>query len=250
MVQNETVCVVEMGHKTTSINIYKDGRLLMPRQVPIGGEMFTKAIADAMTVSLADAEAMKVSRGEIPDSASDMQASPAAFGIPGATQEFTPYNPFGEDTPAAPATPAAYNPFADASIAPAPADAEPLAPEPAPASADTPAPAPASADTSDSVRIYNAFAPVLEEFVAEVRRSIDYYRSRGGEVNRVFICGGASKLRGMSIFLGRSLGVTCDNYDAFRRLNLGAKKVAPEYIDEHRQEFAVAIGNGLHILFD
>ncbi len=29
-----------------------------------------------------------------------------------------------------------------------------------------------------------SFAPVLEEFVAEVRRSIDYYRSRGGEIDR------------------------------------------------------------------
>ena len=54
--QTETVCVVEIGHKTTSINIYKDGKLLMPRQVPIGGEMFTKAIADALTVSSAEAE--------------------------------------------------------------------------------------------------------------------------------------------------------------------------------------------------
>jgi len=241
-VQNETICVVEMGNKTTSINIYKDGKLLMPRQVPIGGEMFTKAIADALTVSLEQAEQTKVSKAEIPESAAD--AGPA--GAPGATQEFTPYNPFGEDVapPPAPA-PAAYNPFGDATIAPAPGDAaEPAAPAPAPASA-----APAG-DAGETARIFNAFAPVLDEFVAEVRRSIDYFRSRGGDVNRVLVCGGASRMPGMVGFLTKSLGVSCDNYDAFRRLNVSAKKVAPEYVQEHSQEFVVAIGNGLHILFD
>lgn len=244
-IQNETVCVVDMGHRTTSINIYKDGKLLMPRQVPIGGEMFTKAIADALTISVTEAENTKVLKSEIPDSAADAVASPVAgFAAPGATQEFTPYNPFGEDQPAAPAAPAAYNPFADASIAPAPGTPEP---EATPAAQAAPSAAPAD---GESLRVYNAFAPVLEEFVAEVRRSIDYFRSRGGDVNRIFLSGGAARMKGFPSFLTKSLGVTCDNYDAMRRLNVSAKKVAPDYIDEHRQEFVIAIGNGLHILFD
>ncbi len=237
-VQNETVCVVEMGNKTTSINIYKDGKLLMPRQVPIGGEMFTKAVADALTVSIADAEHTKVQKAEIPESAAD--AGPA--GGPGATQEFTPYNPFGDDVAPPPAAPAGFNPFGDSTIAPA-AEGEAAAPAPA-------APAHSAGDSAESVRVYNAFAPVLEEFVAEVRRSIDYFRSRGGDVNQILLSGGGSKMPGLVGFLTKSLGVKCDNYDPFRRLNVSAKKVAPDYIDEHRQEFVVAIGNGLHILFD
>jgi len=44
------------GHKTTSINIYRNGKLLMPRQIPIGGEMFTRAIADGLGISMAEAE--------------------------------------------------------------------------------------------------------------------------------------------------------------------------------------------------
>lgn len=241
--QNETVCVVEIGHKTTSINIYKEGKLLMPRQVPIGGEMFTKAIADAMTVTLAEAESTKLTKAEIPDSAFDSTAPGIAPS--GATQDFTPYNPFGEDAPP-PASAAPYNPFADSEIAPAPGEAVPAPAEPA-----APVPAAASAgDNPETIRVYNAFASILEEFVAEVRRSIDYYRSRGGEVNRVLLCGGAARLRGLSSFLTKSLGITCDNYDALRRLNVSAKKVAPDYVEEHRQEFIIAIGNGLHILFD
>jgi type IV pilus assembly protein PilM len=91
---------------------------------------------------------------------------------------------------------------------------------------------------------------VLEEFVAEVRRSIDYYRSRGGDIDRIVLAGGASKMKGLGAFLKASLNLECDNYDPLRRLNITAKKLAPGFLEEHRQEFAVAVGNGLHVLFD
>jgi hypothetical protein len=44
--------------------------------------------------------------------------------------------------------------------------------------------------------------------------------------------------------------VTCDTYDPLRRLNVNAKKADPSFLEAHRAEFAVAVGNGLHILFD
>lgn len=227
---NQTVCVVEMGHKTTSINIYKNGKLLMPRQIPVGGEMFTKAVSDALQISNSESEDVKVREGEIPESAADAMAGvPDAFG--GATQSFTPYNPFS-DEPAPVANPFPEN--------------LPDAPEPG---APAPAPMPVAA-SSGNVQLYNAFAPVLEEFVAEVRRSIDYYRSRGGDIDRIILAGGAAKLKGLQSFLKKSLGLECDVYDPLRRLNVTAKKLAPGMLEEHRQDFVVAIGNGLHILFD
>ena len=61
--------MIEMGNKTTSINIYRNAKLLMPRQIPIGGEMFTRGIADGLGISMADAEGVKISRASIPESA-------------------------------------------------------------------------------------------------------------------------------------------------------------------------------------
>ncbi len=222
----QTVCLVDVGHKTTSINIFKGGKLLMPRQVPIGGEMFTKAVADALGVSVEDAERLKKDKCEIPASAQTQTAFGGA-----ATQEFQPYNP-----------------FTDEPIPKAPAAVPSAEPEGAP---DVPAasPAPVPAGPGDT-QIYNAIAPVLDEFVAEVRRSIDYFRSRGGDVSRIAICGGGSKLKGLAPFLELSLGVPCDVFDPLRNISVNARKATTEYVDEHRQEFAVAIGNGLHILFD
>ncbi|AIE85775.1 type IV pilus assembly protein PilM [Fimbriimonas ginsengisoli] len=254
---DKTVCMVDIGHKTTSINIYRGEKLIMPRQVPIGGEMFTGALADAYTMPLDEAEAMKRERLDIPESAGLAQ-SPTLdpFGMADPTQGFSAYNPFSDDPSAA------FNPF-PADVAPAAPtggyaaeDFDPMAPvDPYAASETGGQPpvaetAPVVAENPEAARMYQAIAPVLEEFVGEVRRSIEYYRSRGGNVDAVEICGGGAKIRGLAPFLTRSLGVTCDAYDPLRRLNLNMRKVAPAFADEHRQEFAVAVGNGLHIFFE
>lgn len=218
----QTVCLIDMGARTTAINIYKSGRLMMPRQIPIGGEMFTKAIADGLSVTTAEAEQIKVEKAWIPDSAA------SAASTAGATAAFQPYNPFSDEPAAA----------GDAGGA-TPADPGKTTSMPAPIAGD-----------AETTKIYNAFSPVLEEFVAEIRRSIDYFKSRGGDVSHVELCGGGTRLKGLAQYLHAVLGAECDNYDSLRRLNLNMRKVAPGFAEEHSQEFAVAVGNGLHILYD
>jgi type IV pilus assembly protein PilM len=73
----KTVCVVEIGHKTTAINMYEDGQLLMPRQVPIGGELFTRAISEGLNVSMEEAEDIKINKAKIIDAAA---SAPVAGG--------------------------------------------------------------------------------------------------------------------------------------------------------------------------
>jgi len=225
---SKTVCIVDVGHKTTSINIFRGSKLLMPRQVPVGGEMFTKAIADALTVNMREAEQLKIEKCEIPEGAAETMVSGSPFDLPGSTQEFQPYNPFSDDPLPT------YN-------APAPTDV--TVP---PALNSTPV----VSDNPEGMQLYHAIAPVLDEFVAEIRRSIDYFKSRGGDVDQIELCGGGSKLKGLGQFLEKSVGVACDAYDPMRRLNVNAKKVTAEFVDDHRQEFAVAVGNGLYIFFD
>lgn len=224
----EVVCVVDIGHKTTSINMYRHGNLLMPRQVPIGGEMFTRAIADNLNVSMEEAEALKQEKAEVP-------ASAAAGSLGGgATAAFVPYNPFSED-------PINLNP----ALAPAGSAAEPEG-------AESAAEAPPTADDAvspEATRLFNAMAPILEEFVAEIRRSIDYFRSKGGDVHRIEITGGGARLRGLQQFLEASLGLPTEVFDPLRGLTVSTKTPVPDSPEE-RTAYTVAIGNGLHIFFE
>jgi len=168
-----------------------------------------------------------------------------------------PADPFGEGVTAGFA---AYNPFADDPLPYVAPAADPVATDfgmdpmaspfddPVPYAEPNNTPAPVADQPTD--KYYNAIAPILDEFVSEVRRSIDYYRSRGGEIDAVELCGGGAKLGGLAPFLSKSLGIECDAYDPLRRLNVNAKKVPPAFVEEHKQAFAVAVGNGLHIFFD
>lgn len=221
----KSVCVVDIGHKTTAINVYKDGKLMMPRQVPIGGEMMTRAIADGLGVSFEEAERLKSDVVEIPSSPAATGQTFNPFDTGAATQAFTPYNPFAEPEDTPPAVPEE-----EAAQAPAPAVPEPAAP------------------SSDSTRAYGAMAAVMDEFVAEVRRSIDYFRSKGGDVDQLMICGGGSKMKGLSTFLENVVGLPCQSMDPLRGVNMAAKKL-DNYRDEDRPDFAVAVGNGLHVCF-
>src|SRR5437868_6172373 len=131
---DSTICVVDVGHKTTAINIYKNGRLLMPRQVPVGGEMFTKAISDALGVGMEEAELIKQQKclvhAELLQSAApDMFGAFPAAAAPGLTQEFQPYNPFSDEPAATPQVPAPLDPNA-APAQPNPAVAEPFGSSP------------------------------------------------------------------------------------------------------------------------
>ncbi len=223
---DKSVCVVEFGHKTTAINIYRNGKLLMPRQVPIGGEMFTKAIADGLSLSFEEAQQVKHDKLAIPESAASQVYNP--FAAPAETQEFAPYNPFAE--PEDLTTPEEL---------PAPESEAPI---------DEPKP-PVLPEDSEATHIYNAVAGVLDEFVAEVRRSIDYFRSKGGDVDQILLCGGGAKLKGLAPFLASVVSLPTDLLDPVKGITLNPRKADGSVTEDGHQEFAVAVGNCLHICF-
>ena len=85
--------------------------------------------------------------------------------------------------------------------------------------------------------------------MSEVRRSVDYFRGKHGEVDEIMLAGGAAKLGALTDFVGAALGIECNLFDPMRGLNLAARKIEHGITEKNRADFTVAIGNGLHILF-
>ncbi|MBI3415403.1 MAG: pilus assembly protein PilM [Verrucomicrobia bacterium] len=56
----DVVALVDIGFKSSSINILLDGELILSRVVEIGGERLTTGLAEAMNISVAEAEGIKV----------------------------------------------------------------------------------------------------------------------------------------------------------------------------------------------
>ncbi|MCX7800866.1 MAG: type IV pilus assembly protein PilM [Fimbriimonadales bacterium] len=224
-------CVVDIGHKTTGINIYRGRNLVMPRQVPVGGELFAQELSRNLNLGYEEAEELLRSRAEIP-SGFMVEAPADPFAVPAAIEP-EPLQP--------------YNPFApEASPEPFPTEAGGIA---QPEETAMPSAAPEPVGDSETMRLLDGFRPALDELVAEVRRSLDYFRSKGGEVDRLLLCGGGSHLRGLPDFMGRALGLPCEILDPTKGVQVNARKASPELLDGRRTEFVIAIGNGLHILF-
>jgi type IV pilus assembly protein PilM len=98
--------------------------------------------------------------------------------------------------------------------------------------------------------MFAAMEPQLVDFVAELRRSIDYYRSRGGDVEQIALSGGGAELRGIGPYIEGSLGLPVDKVNPFGGLTLDAQVGAETLAQNHASEFAVAVGMGLHIAYD
>lgn len=248
--QHKAVCVVDIGHLSTGINIYKDSYLQMPRQVPMGGDMFTRALADGLQITTQEAEALKEESLTIPEgAASGPGLNPFDINAPatgmnpfdsgttgGETQQFQPYNPFAD-----PNEP--VNPFAEPG-------AEEVAAVPPPGELAVPETAsPVPSEDPVATQRFNAIAGVLDQLVEEIRRSVDYYRSQGGSVDLIYLAGGGSKIPGLAAFLERSLGMDTMLLDPLKGLDFQPKKPDALNGSSGKQEFAVAVGNCLHVMF-
>ncbi len=278
--QNKAVAVINLGASATSIDIYSSGILSFPRILPTGGDMLTRAVAERLMVSEEEAEQLKVQLAEvlmdqIPQAGANPFSVPGGptggFYTPGFTAEPTqapgaPYMPSAPSPFAVPGEePTAYgssSPFAtpgeeptgygvgtpESDVPPSPF-AEPSEPEPnvipEPAVPATPAGDPRK------VEVFLAIYPILEELVAEVRRSIEYFRSRNtdADVTLILLSGGGAIIPGLDQFMANSLGIPATVANPLKGLQVNVKRHGPEWVASNAHLFPVAIGMGLHASF-
>jgi type IV pilus assembly protein PilM len=243
--KSKTTVVINIGASGTEVGIYRDGVLRFPRTIPLGGDAFTRAVADKLSLSLDAAEDEKVERGEVLLDMVD-QAQEDLFGSPGDVADngisspwdvdiSAPLPPslFGDAAPAAPAEAASdsLNPF---EVTPEPVVEAPVVPE-------------AVALTATEQRVHDVFMallPVLGEFTMELRRSVDYFRSKypTETVDHLLLCGGGANLRGFDAYLEKEIGLPASVADTFASVNVTAKSVAGAQRTALSSSFAVAMG--------
>lgn len=242
----KTTVIINIGASGTEVGIYRDGVLRFPRTIPLGGDAFTRAVADKLSLSLDAAEDEKVEHGEVLLDLVD-QAQEDLFGSPGDVTDngisspwdvdlSAPLPPslFGDAAPAAPAEESPVeevNPF---EVTPEPVIEAPVVAEPVALSA-----------SEQRVRdVFMALLPVLGEFTMELRRSVDYFRSKypTETVDHLLLCGGGANLRGFDAYLEKEIGLPASVADTFGSVNVTAKSVAGAQRTALSSAFAVAMG--------
>ncbi len=116
---------------------------------------------------------------------------------------------------------------------------------------DRPAETPAKVSESEPEKLMEAIRPPLQEIVNEIRRSLDYFRSRikdSGDIDRIIISGGASRLKNIDNFLEVELGIPVEIANPFSMIDTSA--FDKKYIDEASPVFAIAVGLAIREFLD
>jgi len=176
-----------------------------------------------------------------PSAASEIGAAPArgAFDL---SEE--PMIGMPAVSPAPPAAPVDDNPFAINNEPTAPAFGATVTPPPM-VGANPPATVPVDDALSRRRReIFDALLPVLGEFAGEIRRSVDYFRSRypTDSLDQIILCGGSARLPNLDQFLQGDLGVPTVVADPFAGMKVTSRQMSPERLAATAPAFAVAIG--------
>lgn len=72
--------------------------------------------------------------------------------------------------------------------------------------------------------------PALERLIAEINRSIDYYKREFGEprVDRILLCGGTAATKNIREFLSTNLQIKCEIFDPLKIGNLYKRGTTPQ----------------------
>ena len=250
---DKNAVVVNIGASMTDVGIFKKAALRFPRTIPLGGDNFTQAIADRLGIPMDAAEDEKKTNGKIfmdlvNQPMDDFPGSSAAQDA-GITSIFdvspelsAPLPPALYDTPS-PETPAGgENPFDVTFDNPfdAPAEETVVAPEPV---VET-APVPEDPRVTRQKEVFYALNPVLGEFVMELQRSIDYFRSKypTETIDQVLLCGGSASIAGLAEYVQYQTGIPSAVADPFAGVNVTARQVSLDQRAQIAPALAVALG--------
>jgi type IV pilus assembly protein PilM len=273
----EIVAVVNIGASNTDISIYQEGQLVFPRSLPLAGDSLTRAVSEILNYPLDQSERYKRDLGEVQlekmsvytgtaygeEGAYDPQFSEEGAFL-GEHEDIPLRNPF--DTSPDPADTFGDNPFLTKEtpqfddiertqpirkrildLAGRP-NAEPGAGFGAQPDADSYLGMPGGPTNVNEAQVRNqvfeAIAPILGELATELRRSLDYYRSRaqGRSVDRVLLVGGSASLKNLGPFLQSELQVPVSVGNPLASLVVAARNRDQAYIDSLGAAFAVALG--------
>jgi type IV pilus assembly protein PilM len=89
--------------------------------------------------------------------------------------------------------------------------------------------------------------PLLEKLVAEIVRSLDYYKSHFSieRVNRILLSGGSANLKNIATYLSDELGLPVERFNPLGKISFDSNQVQARLVDEMGPAFTVAAGVAL-----
>lgn len=247
--RDKTVVLLNVGATATDMGVFSGGVLRLPRTIPIAGNHFTQAIVDSLAYRVegtdprerfAHAEKLKREYASVilerlgPSGAAPTYGTD--LGAPTGLIDFS-------QPSAAPGTVDFSTGYGEPSF-----DVEEGQPT------EPTAPARVEPEETDPLRIevFDAIAPVLGDFLAEVRRSLEFYRGRvqGARIDEIVLCGGTARMKNLDKFLAQELGIPVSVADPLTHQEALVRRYSMPYLQEVAPLMTVAIGLAIRDMID
>lgn len=253
--RDKTVVLLNIGAAATDMGVFSGGVLRLPRMIPIAGNHFTQAIVDSLAYRVEGTDPR-----ERFAHAEKLKREYAAvllerLGPSGASQTFgadlsgtTGLIDFSQ--PPAPG-PVDFSAGYEEPIFDVGEEEQPSVPE-LPAEPTPLAPVESEATDPLPIEVFDAIAPVLGDFLAEVRRSLEFYRGRvqGAHVDEIVLCGGTARMKNLDKFLSQELGIPVSTADPLTHQEPLVRRYSLPYLQEVAPLMTVAIGLAIRDMID
>ena len=244
--ERETVALINIGARFTNLSILHGPRRCFVRDIATGGDMLSRAISEIYGLDLPQAEKRKREAGYTP--LDDLEGGGFADDFGGGGGGET--EGFGDTE--------GFEPIDDGNEEYVLLDSDQTGFE----SGDTMSDADefeASGQTQsgmDAAQRISAnravLADALGDLISEIQDTFKYYINRRiiPRVDKVRLCGGTAKFPDIQEFFASQLGVACELWNPFARLEVGgvAGKYPPNFLDELGPMMAVATGLAMRAL--
>ena len=91
--------------------------------------------------------------------------------------------------------------------------------------------------------IFDAMSPVLNDLIAEIRRSLEYYVSRfQNQPARILLCGGTAKMKDLDKLLQNELGIPVTIANPLQNVTVFSRSLSEGYLGEVAAIFPVSVG--------
>ncbi|MEI6512385.1 MAG: type IV pilus assembly protein PilM [bacterium] len=258
---DKTICVINLGASSSTVDIYQNGLLVFPRILPIGGNMLTDKIKQAFGVSAEEAESLKRDEAEVMMNLLAQQ-TPTMQGA--GTQSFDVEDTGGFEitsskqpdvVPTTSDVRQLYEKEDDVALPVFPGHADYVPPEEVVEA--TPEPVQQTTQVLSSIeqrkaRLFYAISQDLEELVGEIRRSIEYFRSRSTDsrIDQILICGGSAGIRNLDEYLHQSLDIPVVVADPLRGIQVNTRRYSEEFLMQNALLLPVSIGMAMNAFYE
>lgn len=244
-----TVCYVDIGASGSRAIIARGGKVLFARSIAVGGDHFSRAVANQAKVSYEDAKLMRL---RLADAAQPMAGTAAEAAPRGTTPPLRiseSSTPTSHEDPG----PSADNSFALLGASIAKKDGTAVATrraEPAPATSPTAA-TPATTDIADALArelrmVETAVREPLQKLIEELDMCRRYHEATfpSAPVDKLLFVGGEARQKGLCAYVARELGLAASVGDPLARMAKGTELPPDSGLDRRGPQpgWAVALG--------